>query len=204
MKRLQKLIKPALVFALLGFAVFAWACTQGPRINEAPLPEGWPELTPVDEIQVKTYPVYRAAVIADEAGGSQSGMFRPLFNHIQREDIAMTAPVEMTYDGEAQASMSFLYRTPDMGTLGSDDNDQRVSVRDIPQQTVVSIGVRGRYNTDNYNEALGKLNAWLDENKDRWRADGEPRLLGYNSPFVPGSLRYGEVQIPVQPAGAGG
>eukprot|EP00752_Nemacystus_decipiens_P016622 g14862.t1 len=171
----------------------------GPRINEAPLPEGWPELTPVGEIEVKSYPVYRAAVIDDGTNGSQNGMFRPLFNHIQREDIAMTAPVEMTYDGEEQSSMAFLYRNPEMGSLGSDTDDQRVVVIDIPRQTAVSIGVRGRYNTDNYNEALAELNAWLEENKDQWRAAGEPRLLGYNSPFVPGSMRYGEVQVPIEP-----
>lgn len=200
MNRLKKLIKPVLIVALSSVCLFLWACTQGPRINEAPLPEGWPELTPVGEIQVKQYPVYRAAVIDDETDGSQSGMFRPLFNHIQREDIAMTAPVEMTYDGERQASMAFLYRNPTMGSLGSDAEDQRVEVREIEQQTAVSIGVRGRYSEHNYNEALAKLNTWLDENKDQYTQADEPRFLGYNSPFVPWFLRYGEVQIPVQEA----
>ena len=200
MKRLRMLVKPLLIVFLLGVCLFLWACTQGPRINEAPLPEGWPELTPVDEIQVKQYPVYRAAVISNETDGTQNGMFRPLFNHIKRKDIAMTAPVEMTYDGQQQASMAFLYRNTEMGTPGSDEADQRVVVKDIAEQTAVSIGVRGRYTTENYDEALDKLNAWLEENKDTWQADGEPRFLGYNSPFVPGFMRYGEVQIPVQPA----
>lgn len=199
MNRLKKPIKPLLIVALLGVCLFLWACTQGPRINEAPLPEGWPELTPVDEIQVKQYPVYRAAVIDGKTDGTPSGMFRPLFNHIQRKDIAMTAPVEMTYNGEAQSSMAFLYRNPEMGSLGSDDEDTRVEVREIQQQAAVSIGVRGRYSTDNYNEALDKLNAWLDENNGQWQPAGEPRFLGYNSPFVPGFMRYGEVQIPVEP-----
>ena len=198
MKRLKKLLKPALLVALAGACLFLWACTQGPRINEAPLPEGWPELTPVGEIQVKQYPVYRAAVIDDDTDGSQRGMFMPLFNHIQREDIAMTAPVEMTYDGNRQSSMAFLYRNTEMGSLGSDTDDQRVEVRDIQQQTAVSIGVRGRYSEDNYNEALDKLNAWLDDNNDQWKVNGEPRFLGYNSPFVPWFLRYGEVQVPVE------
>ena len=200
MKRLKKLAKPLSILALLAFGVTAWSCTQGPRINEAPLPEGWPELTPVDEIQVKQYPVYRAAVIDDKIDGSQSGMFRPLFSHIQRKDIAMTAPVEMTYDGEKQSSMAFLYRNTEMGTLGSDEEDTRVEVREIEQQTAVSIGVRGRYTTERYNKALDKLNAWLEDNNDQWRVNGEPRFLGYNSPFVPWFMRYGEVQIPVEEA----
>lgn len=200
MKRFRKLVKPVSILALVGFSAFAWACTQGPRINEAPLPEGWPELTPVGEIQVKQYPIYRAAVIDEKTDGSQSGMFRPLFKHIQREDIAMTAPVEMTYDGDRQASMAFLYRNTAMGSLGSDESDERVEVREIQEQTAVSLGVRGRYSNENYNEALAKLNAWLQDNKDRYTQTDEPRFLGYNSPFVPWFLRYGEVQIPVQEA----
>lgn len=200
MKRIKKLIKPALIVTLLGVCLFLWACTQGPRINEAPLPTGWPELTPVDVIQVKQYPVYRVAVIDSDTDGTQGGMFRPLFNHIQRKDIAMTAPVEMTYDGDTQSSMAFLYRTPDMGNAGKDKDDQRVVVKDIEPQTAVSIGVRGSYSTENYDSALAKLNAWLAENKEQWQADGEPRFLGYNSPFVPAFLRYGEVQIPIEPA----
>ncbi|MFK7789176.1 MAG: heme-binding protein [Phycisphaeraceae bacterium] len=198
-KRLKKLAKPLSILALIAFGLTAWSCTQGPRINEAPLPEGWPELTPVDEIQVKQYPVYRAAVIDEGTDASQSGMFRPLFNHIKREDIAMTAPVEMTYNGDKQSSMAFLYRNPEMGTLGSDNEDGRVEVREIEQQTAVSIGVRGSYSKEHFNEAVVKLNTWLDENKDQWQANGEPRFLGYNSPFVPWFMRYGEVQIPVEP-----
>ena len=112
----------------------------------------------------------------------------------------MTAPVEMTYEGDQQASMAFLYRNTGQGTLGSDAEDQRVEVRQIEQQTAVSIGVRGSYSKKHFNEAVVKLNTWLDENKNQWQANGEPRLLGYNSPFVPWFLRYSEVQIPVEPA----
>lgn len=199
MKRLKRLSRTLSIAALAGICLFLWACTQGPRINEAPLPEGWPELTPVDEIQVKQYPVYRAAVIDDGTNGSQNGMFRPLFNHIKRQDIAMTAPVEMTYDGDEQSSMAFLYRTPGMGTIGSDQDDQRVQVKDFDKQTAVSIGVRGSYSKEHFDEAVTKLNAWLDDNRDKWQANGEPRFLGYNSPFVPRFMRYGEVQIPIEP-----
>lgn len=176
------------------------AYEEAPKIvNESPVPEGWPALTPVDEIRIKHYPAYRAAVIeAGEQGGTQGGMFRPLFNHIKRQDIAMTAPVEMTYDAQGrQESMAFLYRTADMGALGSDDADQRVEVRDIPASTALSIGLKGNYSHDRFTEAVARLSAWLADN-DQWRATGEPRYLGYNSPFVPSWMRYGEVQVPVQ------
>lgn len=198
-RRTKTIVRSVSILALGCVCLLASACIQGPRINEAPLPEGWPELTPVGEIEVKQYPAYRAAVI-DEQAGSQSGMFRPLFNHIKREDIAMTAPVEMTYDGDQQSSMAFLYRDPGMGELGSDNEDQRVQVRQFGEQTAVSIGVRGSYSKDNYEDALTELEAWLDENRNQYTAIGEPRFLGYNSPFVLWFLRYGEVQIPVEPA----
>jgi len=194
---------------------FGWACSsygpseagagtaaaeESPKLfNEAPTPEGWPALTPVDEVRVKTYPAYRAAVIvADEEGASSNDLFRPLFNHIKRQDIAMTAPVEMTYNSQGQEdSMAFLYRTRDMGSLGSDEKDQRINVKDIPKMTVLSIGLKVRYNHGTSTEARDKLNAWLADNPG-YRAVGEARYLGYNSPFVPYWMRYGEVQLPIE------
>lgn len=176
------------------------AYAEAPRIvNESPVPEGWPALTPVDEVRIKHYPAYRAAVIeAGEQGGTQGGMFRPLFNHIKRRDIAMTAPVELAYDAQGrQESMAFLYRTPDMGAVGSDNADPRVEVRDFPAATALSIGLKGSYSHDRFTGAVARLNAWLDEN-DQWQTVGEPRYLGYNSPFVPSWMRYGEVQVPVE------
>lgn len=179
------------------------AFAEAPKIvNEAPVPEGWPALTPVGQVRVKTYPTYRAAfIVADaENGGSDSGMFRPLFNHIQREDIAMTAPVKMTYDEAGrQRSMAFLYRTSDMGAAGIDGKDPRVQVRDVPEMTVLSIGVKGGYSHDRFSQHVAKLNAWLAE-QDTYRAAGEARYLGYNSPFVfPSYRKYGEVQMPIEP-----
>jgi len=176
------------------------AYAEAPSIfNESPTPEGWPALTPVDEIRVKRYPAYRAAIIrADEQDGGDNGLFRPLFNHIKRKDIAMTAPVEMTYnDAGRENKMAFLYRTPDMGSTGSDAADPRVEVKDIPARAALSIGLRGDYSHERFTGAVAKLNAWLAE-QSQWQADGEPRYLGYNSPFVPGRLRYGEVQVPIK------
>ena len=67
--------------------------------ESAPTPDGWPHRTPIGEVQVKEYPEYREAV-AD--GGEVEPVFRTLFNHIKDNDIAMTAPVDMSYDAEAR------------------------------------------------------------------------------------------------------
>lgn len=218
MKTLNRLRLPFAALALLCLCFVAWSCSSyGPSdagkgtadykdapsiVNEAPVPEGWPALTPVDEIRVKQYPAYRAAVIAtdQDKGGSDNGMFRPLFNHIKSKDIAMTAPVEMTYDDAGNAdSMAFLYRTPDMGAAGPDADNPNVKVKDIPAMTALSIGVKGGYTHSRFADAVVQLNAWLAENNS-YRATGEARYLGYNSPFVfPAYRRYGEVQIPIEP-----
>lgn len=183
------------------------AYDEAPKIvNESPTPEGWPALTPANEIRVKQYPAYRAAVITADAsggasgGGSGNGLFRPLFNHIKRRDIAMTAPVEMTYgDNGMQDAMAFLYRTADMGDAGADPDDPRIEIRDIPEQTALSIGVFGSYSHKRFEQAVQQLNTWMGENAEAWRTAGEPRYLGYNSPFVPPFMRYGEVQVPIEP-----
>jgi len=179
---------------------------KGPLIiKEARLPAGFPPPGPVGKIIVKKYPADRRALVrGGDVGvdGDSSAMFRPLYNHIKRNNISMTAPVEMGFpeNGESDkgaSSMAFLYGKPSWGALGPDAEDQRVVVVDVPAMTVVSIGIRGRYTNANFKSALGKLNEWVAQNDPRVRVRGEPRYLGYNSPFVLGFLRYGEVQLPV-------
>jgi hypothetical protein len=167
-------------------------------IRSASTPENWPEITPVGEVKIKRMPLYRAAVV-NEGEGMRS-MFMELFDHIRDNDISMTAPVEMSYadggSGEPRMdSMAFLYRTPRQGEPGQEGP---VEVQDVEQQTVVSVGVRGNYKPRNFERGVAQLESWLEANADQWQAAGEPRYLGYNSPFVPAFMRYGEVQIAVR------
>ncbi len=173
-------------------------------LKSASTPEGWPELTPVGEVEVKTYPVYRAASVTNDNLGNdgRKPMFMELFRHIRKNDIAMTAPVDMTYDSASPdadlTSMAFLYGDTEMGAVG---DDGVVVVRDLTEQTFASVGVRGNYNARTYARGHSDLMDWFDENP-QWRPEGEPRYLGYNGPFVPAFWRYGEVQIQVEPADA--
>jgi len=177
--------------------------------KEAKLPAGFPSPGPVGEIIVKEYPAYRMAQIdrgRDGVKGGANVMFRPLFDHIKRNNIAMTAPVEMGYTehgepGEGASSMAFLYGEPSWGTPGTDADDHRVVVEDVPAMTVVSIGVRGGYTDANFKKAISKLNAWVKQREHQVRVNGPPRYLAYNSPFVLGFLKYGEVQLPIDLAG---
>jgi hypothetical protein len=159
-----------------------------------------PTAMPADRVVIKRYPAYRAA----RAEGRDS--FRPLFNHIQRHDIAMTAPVEMTLQMDEENAgqprtidMSFLYAEPEMGQLGADERDPRVRVVDVPAMTVLSVGFFGNADAAAIGRALGAITRAREQRAEfaELQPAGPPRLLGYNSPFVPAALRYHEVQLPV-------
>ena len=163
-------------------------------LMEAELPRGYPTPGPLGEIRVKEYPAYRMAVA--KGGGSA---FWSLFMHIKRNDIAMTAPVEMSYgDPEStdptEQNMAFLYGAPEMGKLGTDGN---VEVIDAEPVKVVSIGFNGRRSDTKIEQARDQLMAWLGE-RSHYEVSGELRVLGYNSPFVPRDQQYWEVQVPIR------
>ena len=157
-----------------------------PRM-EASLPEGFPGPGPVGRIVVKEYPRYRAA----RAEGGNS--FWTLFQHIKKNDVQMTAPVEMTMnDDMREMDMAFLYEGPKQGEAGMDG---RVQVLDLEPLTVLSIGMRGGRDKATVRQAK----AWIEEHMERegWSRSGSWRMLGYNSPMVPMAQRYWELQIPV-------
>lgn len=172
-----------------------------------PLPDGYPPPTPPGAIELKHYPAVRRAGIS----GTMSpdwGMnfaFFPLFNHIKRRDIAMTSPVEMNYDGfdapgatePTDWTMSFLYRTPELGPEGVDPNDERILVEDIPPVIVVAIGMRGPYRLDRVKAGLATLRDWL-ASQSEWEEADAPRALFYNGPEVRSGDKWLEVQLPVR------
>jgi hypothetical protein len=167
---------------------------------EAKLPKGFPQPTPVGEIRVKKYPTYRAAQTA--MGTGRDGAFWTLFQHISTNQIEMTAPVEMTYrrgpqagDAPKEATMAFLYGDPKIGAAGSDGN---VRVVDNAPRSTVCIGMCGEMSPSAIKQGRLFLSEWLAEHKHQYDADGELRVLGYNSPFIPVEKRYFEVEIPIR------
>ena len=202
-KRFRKLAVKLLVIPVVATPLLLMSCVRSSGgtwyFNSAPLPEGWPELTPVDEVEIREYPTYRAAVVSEKDGrAGTTPMFRSLFQHISTNDIPMTSPVDMSYDAtdsNRMTGMAFLYRTPELGPVGTDGV---VRVEDVPPQAYASTGVRGSYSEAHHREGLERVEEWI-ANQSTWQADGPSRYLGYNSPFVPWFWRYGEVQIPVVP-----
>lgn len=199
----------------------------GPMRIVSPLPVGYPRPTPAGAMEIKHYPSIRRAQLTVEAS-PRWGMnmaFFPLFRHIQKRDIAMTAPVEAEVPAMAQSdasaqdqaprgdrtgemTVSFLYRTGDMGVAGQ--AEENVRVVDTEPVTVLALGIRGTMGNDRIEREVGKLYAWLDAQgqtnpgpggeklKGRWHADGAPRMLGYNGPDVRRGDQWWEVQVPVR------
>jgi hypothetical protein len=171
---------------------------------EAELPEGFPRFTPVHHIEVKTLPEYRMAraLMPDKQRKGDNGAFWKLFSHIKRNDIAMTAPVQMDYSGSNDsrevASMAFLYGSRKIGTAGQDSADDSVEVVDHPKQDVVSIGIRGRMNPESIRRGHRALESWLERHESDFRECGPLRRMGYNSPFIPAERAFFELQIPVE------
>ncbi len=170
---------------------------------EAELPAGFPPFTPLHHIEVKMIPRYRLARVEMKQGmAGDSRAFWTLFNHIKRENIEMTAPVQTTYDASgnelAESSMAFLYGTTKLGELGIDEKDKRVQVEEFAPGQVLSIGMRGEMTEESIRNARKKLLSWLEEHKSEYLQSGSLRTMGYNSPFVSRSKKYYEVQIPVK------
>jgi hypothetical protein len=176
---------------------------------DSPLPEGFPRATRPGVIEVKTYPGYRSAVARGKKMSVNSGdmLFWSLFQHIERNEIAMTAPVIQTYSDSVigqprelgEVSMEFLYRTPTMGKLGADG--RAVAVEDHESATYVCLGIQGGMSDKQMRAGVEAAQEWLKAHESEWVAAGPARRLGYHGPMTQVKRRLWEVQIPVRPAG---
>lgn len=200
-------MKPSHRLWILGIvAVGAAALLLGAySAASAPLPKGFPPPTPNGDIEIKQYPEYRAATvqITGNLEYAPSQGFSPLYRHISNNDISMTAPVETRYpeatlhDGattEGNAGVSFLYRSLD---IVPEDVAEEIQIEDIPPMTVVSLGIRGSYGFDAYQTSIQRLQVWLAEHPN-YTIVGSPRRFFYDGPFIPGTFKRSDVQIPVQ------
>ena len=167
------------------------AVENKPRyVDEAPLPEGWPQPGPYDEVAEKRYPGYRAAFTD---GKGETSSFWTLFLHIKKNDIPMTAPVEMPMvdkDGTLRESgMGFLYQNGRVEPKQRDGN--KVEIRDVAAARVLSYAWQGDDSKKNVAHARSQLEAELEKRK---LADKGFSLLGYNGPGTPRDRKTWELQ----------
>ena len=170
--------------------------TFKPKV-EAPVPAGFPAPTPVGVVEIKKLPVYRMAKVANSGLGGNN--FFTLFNHIKKNKIEMTAPVEMTMaekNGKyTESSMAFLYQETTLGKVGPQGN---IAVLDTKECMVASIGMRGSPSSENIESARRWLIEKIKNAPEAYEIAGELKVMGYNSPFMPEKLRYYEVQLPLK------
>lgn len=159
-------------------------------VSEAPLPQGWPQPGPYDQVSEKSYPAYRAAFTT---GKGQTGSFWTLFMHIKKNDIPMTAPVEMAMQpGEEElkrANMAFLYQSDQVGQTGV--AGRSVEVRDVAASKVLNYTWQGPDSKANLAKARAALEAELAQRK---LTAPQFRLLGYNGPGTPRAKATWELQ----------
>lgn len=165
---------------------------------QAESPAGFPEFRAVNEIELRHYPRYRMVQTAMR-GGSMAA-FWPLFRHIESNHIAMTTPVQMDWQEQADAvdrpvRMAFLYGDPDRSPGRA---DRGVEVVDVPAQWVLSVGAIGDDQRQVVEALHRRLLACAAANATRLAPAGPPRTMGYNSPMVSRERRYFEVQLPVR------
>lgn len=167
-------------------------------VREAELPKGFPDFLALDEIEIRDYPAYRMVKAPMKRSGSM-GSFWTLFNHIKKNEISMTTPVQVDYEkGDErmkEQSMAFLYGDPAIGSVGADGNAEVV---DVAAATVITVGARGYERRETVDEMHERLLHWLAEHANEYVAAGTMRLMNYNSPSVGGDRRYFEIQIPVR------
>ena len=171
------------------------AAAEARYLSESPLPKGWPEPGPFNQVVRKKYPAYRAAFTPD---ASPNFGFWRLFNHIKKHEIPMSAPVEMKLDGDTTKSlkmeeMAFLYQSREVGATGGDG--ARVEVRDVPAQEALSYAWLGPRDDAVLAAARTAIDAELA--KQNLKA-ASYRLLGYNSPFIPKPKQTHELQAVIR------
>ena len=190
--RLLALIPAAFLLSQCASAENRAILHESGYLEESPLPKGYPMPGPFGEITKKSYPAYRAAVTS--TNGPNRG-FMTLFRHIKKEDIEMTAPVEMkmaeSKNGDLyMEEMAFLYRHTEQGKTGKDG--EKVEVLDLPKLEVLNYAWQGSRSDKYVNEAKAKL---IAEAKKRNLKYKNFRLLGYNSPMIRNAKKTHELQL---------
>lgn len=169
--------------AMLGFRPY----------SEAPLAEGFPSYTPVGVIEVKKYPAYRKA---------EGPSFWPLYQHIQREGIPMTSPVEMEKPNRGGGAMAFLYQNTNVGATGRALGVRGVTVEDTEPTVAASLGMRGGMAKEAVADARKRLLAFAKTSAEYEPAGrGAFRIFAYNSPGIPERDKYWEMQLVLKKRG---
>jgi effector-binding domain-containing protein len=152
------------------------------------------DATDAGTIEIKTIPE-RTLIMAqrdDRYFEENNALFGKLFRYIKDNEVSMTVPVKAEID---PGKMYFYVGSKDLVKELQSTDAVRVVIE--PARTVMSIGVRGGYSENNFEEAREKLFDSLAASKD-WKPCGEAYAIFWNGPYVPGFMKKFEVHVPVE------
>jgi effector-binding domain-containing protein len=145
--------------------------------------------------ELKTLPA--GMLLKSEGSGNYftaaNGLFGPLFRYISSHNIAMTTPVEAQID---QAAMFFWVAESERSKVRGSESG--VKVVEVPARSVASIGGKGSYSRENFEQARDALLRWLAQRTDVEPA-GPAYAVYWNGPFTPWFLKRYEVHLLVRP-----
>ena len=197
--------------------VVALAALAVPMLSSAIEEPTYEVLRTIDEVEVRQYAPYVVAEVhidadADEAGnlafpilagyifGKNKGektfeMTAPVTQVAAPQLLEMSAPVTQTPVAGSAGRYLIQFVLPKGVTLASapEPLDPRVTLREVPAQTVAVIRYSGFWSAANYAEHLDRLRAVL---KTAGVATvGEPVFSRYNPPLMPWFLRRNEIWL---------
>ena len=161
-------------------------------------------LRSIDKVELRKYP---KLLLATVTGLDENEAFNLLFNYITgsnrtQQKVEMTAPVissqkiEMTAPVISTVSaMSFVM--PEKFNINTvpTPNNPRVMIEEVQGSTIAVLRFSGHTNTNVVNRYKNELLTVLKKNNIK--PTGDPFLMRYNSPFMPGFLRRNELGIKV-------
>ena len=124
---------------------------------------------------------------------SNNTLFRNLFRFISEYDIPMTTPVKAEIN---PGKMGFYISETDYNK--SIDKQSKIKPTRELAYTVISIGKRGKYSENGFQDALTELKRSL-KNEKKWEASGPAYAIFWNGPYVPIFMKRFEVHIPIKP-----
>jgi hypothetical protein len=176
-----------------------------------------------NDIEIRHYAPHIAATASTDGNHTsvQRGLFRALAGYIfgkntSQEEIAMTAPVVMNPDNNAESET--IEMTAPVTMTPSENNrwtmafsmpskytmetlpkplDEQVVLVEVPARTVAVVRYSGSFSdVESRAETLTALNRWLAQQPD-YTAVGKPFFAGYDPPFTLPFFRRNEVLIEV-------
>ena len=179
----------------LKFLVLAFVSAGGLFGLNAMAYEAAYPMTAAGVCEIKTLPagVLLEARSEGEYFRENNGLFRRLFEAIQKNQVPMTTPVEA---GVRPGTMVF-YLDPKSAKRTDLVLQSGVRRREVEERVVASIGIRGGYSKESFEGNAQKIREWI-KTQPGWKPAGEPYVVYWNSPFMIWFLKRSEVHLPVR------